>query len=163
MWTDCHNLLSNSSLTSLIRSMWEFLQRVVSDCADTLEPLNQTTKKCFFTAVLEESVADAEETLFTNVGLYGFINPPKTASSTYQTSRQGTNMLVEAVKRVEAVYPAEHTEIFWVARKQHVKSKERVIPILLESIVMQFIPKHHRASRSAIHDKSLSGYCSSTH
>ena len=121
MWTDCHKLLSNSSLTSLIRSMWEFLQRVVSDCADTLEPLNQTTKKCFFTTLLEESVADAEETLFTN----------KTASSTYQTSRQGTNVLVEAVKGVDAVYPAEHLEIFWVARKHHVKSKERVIPILV--------------------------------
>ena len=141
MWTDCHKLLSNSSLTSLIRSMWEFLQRVVSDCADTLEPLNQTTKKYFFTALLEESVADAEETLFTNVWTIRIYNPTKTASSTYQTSRQGTNVLVETVKGVDAVYPAEHIEIFWVARKHHVKSKERVIPILLESIVMQFIKK----------------------
>ena len=112
MWTDCHNLLSNSSLTSLIRSMREFLQRVVSDCADTLEPLNQTTKKCFFTALLGKVLLMQRKPCLPTSGLYGFIIPPKTASSTYQTSRQGTNMLVEAVKRVDAVYPAEHTEIF---------------------------------------------------
>ena len=83
--------------------MWEFLQRVVPDSANTLEPLNQTTKKCFFTALLEESVADVEETLFTNIWTIWIYNPTKTASSTYQTSKQGINVLVEALKGVDAL------------------------------------------------------------
>ena len=47
----------------------------------------------------------------------------KTASLVYQTSRQGTNVLVEAVKGVDVFDPAQHIETLWAARKHHVKTK----------------------------------------
>ena len=31
---------------------WEFLLRIVPDCADALEPLNETIKKHFFSALV---------------------------------------------------------------------------------------------------------------
>ena len=54
----------------------------------------------------------------------GIFDPTKTASLAYQTSRQGTNVLVEAVKGVDVFDPAQHMETLWAARKHHVKIKE---------------------------------------
>ena len=79
----------------------EFLQRVAPGCANALKPLNEKIKKKFFPALLGGGITEAEEAWFalpTYLAGLGIFDPTKTASLAYQTSRQGTNVLVEAVK-----------------------------------------------------------------
>ena len=72
----------------------------------------------------------------------GMFDPTKTASVAYQTSRQGTNVLVEAVKGVDVFDPAQHIETLQAARKHHVKTKEETYQSILNSILMQFTPEY---------------------
>ena len=56
-------------------------------------------------------VTEAEEALFalpTSLAELGIFDPTKTAALAYQTSRQGTKVLVEAVKGVVVFDPAQH-------------------------------------------------------
>ena len=111
-----------ASLTKSLQCEWNFLQRVVPDCAGAIKPLSEQ----FFSALLGGVVTEAEEALFalpTSLARLGIFDPTKTASLAYQTSRQGTNVLVEAVKGVDVFDPAQHIETLRAARKHHVKTK----------------------------------------
>ena len=111
-----------ASLTKSLQCEWNFLQRVVPDCAGAIKPLSEQ----FFPALLGGVVTEAEEALFalpTSLAGLGIFDPTKTASLAYKTSRQGTNVLVEAVKGVDVFDPAQHIETLWAARKHHVKTK----------------------------------------
>ena len=111
VWVDCVDKLSQAAvkapqaafpfLTKSLQCEWDFLQRVVPDCADAFTPLNKKIKKQFFPAMLGAGVTEAEEALFalpTSLAALGIFDPTKTATLAYQTSRQGTKALVEAVK-----------------------------------------------------------------
>ena len=58
-----------------------------------------------------------------------------------QTSRQGTKVLVEAVKGADVFDPAQHIETLWAARKHHVNTKEETYQSVLDNILMQFTSK----------------------
>ena len=86
-------------------------------------------------------VTEAEEALFalpTSLAGQGIFDPTKTATLAYQTSRQGTKVLVEAVKGVVVFDPAQHLETLRAARKHHVNIKEETYQSVLDSILMQF-------------------------
>ena len=53
-----------ASLMKSLQCEWDFLQRVVPDCADAFTPLNKKIKKQFFPAMLGAGVTEAEEALF---------------------------------------------------------------------------------------------------
>ena len=53
-----------ASLTKSLQCEWDFLQRVVPDCADAFKPLSVKIKKQFFPALLGGGVTEAEEALF---------------------------------------------------------------------------------------------------
>ena len=110
-----------ASLTKSLQCEWDFLQRVVPDCAAAFKPLSEKIKKQFFPALLGGDVTEAEEALFallTSLAGLGICDPhQETASLAYQTSRQGTNVLVEAVKGVDVFDPAQHLETLRAARK----------------------------------------------
>ena len=100
VWVDCVDKLSQATVkapqaafASLTKCEWDFLQRVVPDCADAFTPLNKKIKKQFFPAMLGAGVTEAEEALFalpTSLAGLGIFDPTKTATLAYQTSRQGT-------------------------------------------------------------------------
>ena len=60
VWIDCADKLSQAavkapqaafaSLRKSLQCEWDFLQRVVPDCADAFKPLNEKIKKQFFPA-----------------------------------------------------------------------------------------------------------------
>ncbi|KAL5477476.1 hypothetical protein EMCRGX_G024280 [Ephydatia muelleri] len=116
---------------------WDFLQRVVPVCADAFTPLNKKIKKQFIPAMLGAGVNEAEEALFalpTSLAGIGIFDPTKTATLAYQTSRQGTEVLVEAVKGVVVFDPAQHLETLRAARKHHVNIKEETYQSVLDSV-----------------------------
>eukprot|EP00731_Ephydatia_muelleri_P003437 Em0001g3437a len=145
-----------ASLTKSLQCEWDFLQRVVPDCADAFTPLNKKIKKQFFPAMLGAGVTEAEEALFalpTSLAGLGIFDPTKTATLAYQTSRQGNKVLVEAVK-VVVFDPAQHLEALRAARKHHDNIKEETYQSVLDSIFMQFISKRTRAIKKAISGKT---------
>ena len=96
--------------------------------------------------MLGAGVTEAEEAFFalpTSLAGLGFFDPTCTKAATlaYQTSRQGTKVLVEAVKGVVVFDPAQHLETLWAARKHHVNIKEETYQSVLDSILMQFTSK----------------------
>ena len=106
-------------MTKSLQCEWDFLQRVVPDCADAFRPLNKKIKKQFFPAMLGAGVTEAEEALFalpTSLAGLWIFDPTKTATLAYQTSRQGTKVLVDAVKEVDVFDPAQHIETLRAAR-----------------------------------------------
>ena len=158
VWVDCVDKLSQAavkapqaafaSLTKSLQCEWDFLQRVVPDCADAFKPLNDKIKKQFLPALLGAGVTEAEEALLalpTSLAGLGIFDPIKTSSLAYQTSRQGTNVLVETVKGVDVFDPAQHMETLRAARKHYVKSKEETYQSARDSILMQFTPKRKRS------------------
>ena len=111
-----------ASLTKSLQCEWNFLQRVVPDCAAAFKPLSEQ----FFSALLGGVVTEAEEALFalpTSLAGLGIFDPTKTASLAYQTSRQGTNVLVEAVKGVDVFDPAQHIKTLQAARNTMLKRR----------------------------------------
>ena len=79
-------------LAKSLQCEWDFLQRVVPNCADAFKLLSVKIKKEFFLALLGGDVTEAEEALFalpTSLAGLGIFDPTKTASLAYQTSRQG--------------------------------------------------------------------------
>ena len=106
--------------------------------------------------MLGAGVTEAEEAFFalpTSLAGLGFFDPTKAATLAYQTSRQGTKVLVEAVKGV-VFDPAQHLETLWAARKHRVNIKEETYQSVLDSILMQFTSKRKRAIKRAISDKT---------
>ena len=167
VWVDCVDKLSQAavktpqaafaSLTKSLQCEWDFLQRVVPDFTDAFTPLNKKIKKQFFPAMLGAGVTEAEEALFaltTSLAGLGIFDTTKTATLAYQTSRQGTIVLVEAVKGVDAFDPAQHIETIWAARKHLVNTKEEIYQSVLHSILMQFTSKQKRAIKRAISGKT---------
>ena len=168
-WVDCVDKLSQpavkapqaafASLTNSLQCEWDFLQRVVPDCADAFTPLSKKIMKQFFPAMLGAGITEAEEALFTLptslAGLENF-DPTKTATLAYQTSRQGTKVLVEAVKGVVVFDPAQHIESLRAARKYHVKTKEDTYQSELDSILMQFASKQKRAIKKELFPAKIS-------
>ena len=91
--------------------------------------------------MLGAGITEAEEALFTlptSLTGLGILYHTKRATLAYQTSRQGTKVLVEAVKGVEVLDPAQHIKTLRAARKHHVKTKEETYQSELDSILMQF-------------------------
>lgn len=150
-----------ASLTKSLQCEWDFLQRVVPDCAGAFTPLNKKIKKQFFPAMLGTGVTEAEEALFalpTSLAVLGIYDPTKTAALAYQTSRQGTKVIVEAVKGVDAFDPAQHIETLQAARKHHVKTKEETYQSELNSILLQFSPKLKEPLKGLFLAKHQHGY-----
>ena len=121
VWVDCVDKLSQllswhpqaafASLTKSLQCEWDFLQRVVPDFTDAFTPLNKKIKKRFFPAILGAGVTEADEALFalsTSLAGLGIFDTTKTATLAYQTSRQGTIVLVEAVKGVDVFNLIQH-------------------------------------------------------
>ena len=78
-------------------------------------------------------------TLPTSLAGLGIFDPTKTATLAYQTPRQGTKVLVEAVMFL--IQHAHHIESIRAARKHHIKTKEETYQSELNSILMQFASK----------------------
>ena len=153
-----------ASLTKSLQCEWDFLQRVVPDCADAFTPLSKKIKKQFFPAMLGAGVTEAEEALFalpTFLAGLGIFDPTKTATLAYQTPRQGTKVLVEAVKGVVVFDPAQHLETLRAARIHHVNIKEETYQSVLDSILMQFTSKRKRAIKRAISSRNRMVICPS--
>ena len=131
-----------ASLTKSLQCEWNFLQRVVQGCAKAFKPNSEKIKKQFFPALLSAGALFALPTSLAGLGMF---DPTKTASLAYQTSRQGINVLVEAVKGVDVFDPARHIETLQAARKHHVKTKEETYQSILYSILMQFTPERKKS------------------
>ena len=75
-----------ASLTKSLQCEWDFLQRIVPDCADAFKPLHEKIKKQFFSALWGAGVTEAVKALFalptSLVGL-GIFDPTKTALFAY--------------------------------------------------------------------------------
>ena len=105
VWVDCVDKLSKAaikapqaafaSLTKSLQCEWDFLQRVVPDCADAFTPLNEKIKKQFFPAMLGAGVTEAEEALFalpTSLAGLGIFDLCKVLDRTkYTTARASAN------------------------------------------------------------------------
>ena len=113
--------------------------------------------------MLGAGVTEAEKALFalpTSLAGLGILDPTKTATLAYQTSRQGTKVLIEAVKGVVVFDPAQHLETLRAARKHHVNIKEETYQSVLDSILMQFTSKQKRAIKELFPAKQQHGYLS---
>ena len=98
--------------------------------------------------MLGAGVTEAEEALFalpTSLAGLGIFDPAKTANLAYQTSRQGTKVLVESMKGVDVFDPVQHIETLRAARKHHVNTKDETYQSVLDSILMQFTPKRKKS------------------
>ena len=84
--------------------------------------------------MLGAGVTEAEEALFalpTSLAGLGIFDPTKTASLAYQTSRQGTNVLVEAVKGVDVFDPAQHWRLFGLLENTMLNPRKRLTNLYL--------------------------------
>ncbi|KAL5467466.1 hypothetical protein EMCRGX_G031692 [Ephydatia muelleri] len=136
-WTECVTKVSKaavrapqaafSTMTKSLQCEWEFVQRVVPDCAETFIPLQHAISDQFFPSLLGGVVTVEEKRLFqlpTYLAGLGIYDPTETAVHAYKTSRQGTATVSEAIKGVTAFQHEQHLESLTTARKMSTKAKE---------------------------------------
>ena len=132
-----------STITKSLQCEWEFVQRVVPDCAETFVPLQHAFAEQFFPSLLGVVVTDEEQHLFqlpTSLAGLGIYNPTETAVQAYKTSKQGTATVSEAIKGVIDFHHEQHLESLTTARKMGAKAKEDDYILNFESIIPSFSP-----------------------
>ena len=162
-WTECVTKVSKaavrapqaafSTMTKSLQCEWEFVQRVVPDCAETFIPLQHAISDQFFPSLLGGVVTVEEKRLFqlpTYLAGLGIYDPTETAVHAYKTSRQGTATVSEAIKGVTAFQHEQHLESLTTARKMSTKAKEDDFILKFESIIPSFSPDRQRALRRSL-------------
>ena len=115
-----------STMIKSLQCEWEFVQRVVSDCADSFLPLQHVITTQFFPSLLGGAVTDNEKFLFqlpTSLAGLGIYDP--TALQTCNTSKQGTAIVSGAIKGVTNFHHEQHLEALNTARKLRANAKEQ--------------------------------------
>ncbi|KAL5479542.1 hypothetical protein EMCRGX_G023072 [Ephydatia muelleri] len=166
-WTECVTKVSKaavrapqaafSTMTKSLQCEWEFVQRVVPDCAETFIQLQHAISDQFFPSLLGGVVTVEEKRLFqlpTYLAGLGIYDPTETAVHAYKTSRQGTATVSEAIKGVTAFQHEQHLESLTTARKMSTKAKEDDFILKFESIIPSFSPDRQRALRRSLNGKT---------
>ena len=141
-----------STMIKSLQCEWEFIQRVVSDCADSFLPLQHVITTQFFPSFLGGAVTDNEMLLFqlpTSLAGPGIYDSTATALQAYNTSKQGTATVSGAIKGVTNFHHEQHLEALNTARKLRAKAKG-----MLQSIILTFNPDRQRANRRALNGKT---------
>ena len=84
----------------------------------------------------------------------GMYDPTETAVPAYQTSRQGTATVSEAIEGVIAFQHEQHLETLTTARKMSTKAKEDDFMLKFESIIPSFSPDRQRTLRRSLNGKT---------
>ena len=95
------------------------------NCGGAFVPLQDAILKAFYAALFEGDLSDAECKQFSLPNHFaglGINNPTETASSSYHTSTQGTNIAVEAIKGCGEISSACHLGAISKARHESRKA-----------------------------------------
>jgi hypothetical protein len=80
---------------------WSYLQRVLPDCGELFAPLETEIKDKFLPAIFGNEVTETDRTLFSlpaREGGIGVKNPAATATASYETSHQASEVLINTIK-----------------------------------------------------------------
>jgi len=120
-WCNCIQQLSDvaivepqASFVAMARSLqfeWNHIQWVVPECGSLFAPLQHAINSIFYPALFGGAVSEQEIALFslpTHFGGLGITNCVDSASLAFQSSREGSSLLVSAIVNHGLVSLADH-------------------------------------------------------
>jgi len=108
VWCNCIQQLSDVAIVepqvaALARSLqfqWNYIQQVVLECGYLFAPLQHAINSIFYPALLGGAISEQEIALFslpTRFRASGIANCVDSASLAFQSSREGSSLLVSAI------------------------------------------------------------------
>ena len=137
-WTQCVSRLADvaskqpqdayAALTKSVMFEWSFLQRIVPECGELFEPVEEMISDRFLPQLLGCELSTDERTLFALpikfAGL-GIANPTATANSAFETSKTATKLLSTAIQGLARMDTREHHQSVTRTRSAHQASRKR--------------------------------------
>ena len=151
-----------AAFTALMKSLqceWQFLQHVVPDCGNLFASLDDVLASTFLPAVLSCEVTPLERMSFSlpvRLGGLDVYHPQCTAEFCFTTSRDATQVIVQALHGSESFEVNCHEETILRTHKDFVRQSELRNAELLSTILPRFDAVRHRSIELAVR---LAQYC----
>ena len=119
-----------AAFAALVKSLqceWQFLQRVIPNCANHFAPLDDVLTSTFLPAVFGCEVTPRERLLFSlpvRFGGLGVFQPQCTAEFAFSASRDATQVIVQALHGLRSFEVDRHVETVFRAHKDFVRQCE---------------------------------------
>ena len=170
VWCNCIQQLSDvalvepqASFAALARSLqfeWNHIQRVIPECGTLFAPLQHAINSIFYPALFGGAVSEQEIALFslpTRFGGLGIANCVDSASLAFQSSQEGSSLLVTAIVNREVVCLADHLAHLVVVHSRVTASRDDQCRLLLSSLLSSMLSVTTRAVKRAV-DFHTSGW-----
>lgn len=134
-----------SAHTALYPSMqheWSFIQRVLSGISGELIPVEQSITDFFIPLLFHcqsiDPLTHSLTALPVSHGGIGIFNPTAEADNNFETSRQGTSVLREALlNQTQTFIYQDHVDQMQQSRKAHHKLRDELAEITFKDLLQQ--------------------------
>jgi hypothetical protein len=148
-----------AALTKSLQFEWAYLQRVIPDCAELFQPLEDALRNEFLPALLGQAISNLDRSLFSlpaRLGGLGLRNPTQTASLSHSTSKTATKVLSVAIQQGQSYNGVEHRQQLQIARNAFREEQGASDATCLENVLATCDPKRHRAIKRIANEKTSS-------
>ena len=156
-----------AALTKSLSFEWTFVQRVVQECGDLFEPVEDMICNKFLPQLLGSEFTPEDRAVFALpvkfAGL-GIPNPTTTAKNAFRTSKRAASHLTDAISGQGEIDHITHGQVVMEARTEHRGSRRQEHVANLNSTLAKFADDKQRIVRRAADHPidNLQNYCLGT-
>ena len=141
-----------AALTKSLSFEWTFVQRVVQECGDLFEPVEEIICDKFLPQLLGSEFTPEDHAVFALpvkfAGL-GIPNPTTTAKNAFRTSKRAASHLTDAISGQGEMDHINHGQVVMEARTEHRGSRRQEHVANLNSTLAKFADDKQRIVRRA--------------
>ena len=132
---------------------WSFLQRIVPDCGDLFQPVEEMIAEKFLPQLLGWEFSPEERRLLAlpiKFAGHGIVNPTTTAHPAFETWRKASGHLSNAIQGLCEVDIGKHRQSVLAARSTHRASHHRESVASLSDLISTFSESKQRIVSRAV-------------